>query len=923
MQASSRGEPSEYKLEFFTDNGFMRKRCKVCGAYFWTLDPGREVCEDTPCVTYRFHEVPRRVGSMSVRDVRERFIKFFERNGHTPVKPRPIVARWRDDLYLTIASIVVFQPFVTSGLVPPPANPLVISQPCIRLEDIDNVGITFGRHLTSFEMAAHHAFNYPGRTVYWKNRTVELAYRFFTEEIGIPPDEIVFKESWWEGGGNAGPSFEVTVGGLELATLVFMQYRIRGGEYEPIPLKIVDTGYGVERIAWFTQRESYTAFDAIFRGLVDKFREKLGVDKPPMKIMRGGLRLAGRLNPDNPESVEEFYRKLSVEAGYSVEELKQILLEQIAVYGLLDHTKTLALMLGDGIVPSNAGEGYLARLVLRRAMRLMRRIGVEGGLEELVDMQIDFWGRDFPQLAEHRDYILDAIRYEEDRYRQTLSKGEILIKRMLRKKRRLSLDDLILLYESHGLPPDLVADKAAEMRVEVHVPANFYSLVASRHKAPRTIRRKDTPGIPRAVAEWASRFEETRRLFHEDPYARRFKAKVLGVKDGYIILDQTAFYPRGGGQDADTGLLVSGNLSLRVVDTVKVGGVVLHRVDPAGLPPGLKGRIIEGVIDWERRYQLMRHHTATHIILGAARRVLGDHVWQAGAEKTVEKARLDITHHKPLTKSQVAEIERLANKVILERRRINTRMMERNTAEETYGFRLYQGGVPPDPVIRVVEIEGWDVEACFGTHLSNTGEVGAIKIINVDKIQDGIVRLEYVAGTRVAEEYGRLEGLVEEAARLVDASPRELPRRLSKVLQEFGEAKRRLSEYRRMFVESSVREAEENARRLGRILFYAWAPVIQDEDAVREALRRMTDSNPEIVVLAAYRRGKQTIVEAAAGSIAVERGFDASRMLALLLGRIGGRGGGRRGHATGFTSMRPEIVVEEAWRLAEETYGSA
>lgn len=193
---------------------------------------------------------------------------------------------------------------MTSGLVPPPANPLVISQPAIRLEDIDNVGITFGRHLTTFEMAAHHAFNYPDKEVYWKEKTVELATRFFTEELGIPEEQLNFKESWWEGGGNAGPCLEVTVGGLELATLVFMQYKKEdNGEYSPLPLRIVDTGYGVERLAWVTQKTP-TAFHAIYGELVYKFFKKVGVDYVDETMLKHASRLAGRIDPDNPETVK-------------------------------------------------------------------------------------------------------------------------------------------------------------------------------------------------------------------------------------------------------------------------------------------------------------------------------------------------------------------------------------------------------------------------------------------------------------------------------------------------------------------------------------------------------------------------------------------------------------------------------------------
>jgi len=569
-------DPGVYRLEFFGEKGFQRREGKRCkGEYFWTLNPEYEEPQDAPCVDYWFDKIPSR-SPMTVGEARREFIRFFEEHGHTPVRPRPVVARWREDLYLTIASIVVFQPHVTSGLVPPPANPLVISQPSIRLEDIDNVGVTIGRHLTSFEMAAHHAFNYPDKQVYWKEETVRLAFEFFTERMGIPPEHIVFKESWWEGGGNAGPSFEVVVGGLELATLVFMMYKVEDGRYEEIPLKIVDTGYGVERLAWFT-RKTPTAFHTIYGDLLPRYRRLLGLEEPPERLLWAAFRAAGRLDPEDPESLRSYFAEVASRAGLSVEEARDILTREARVYSVLDHAKTLALMLGDGIVPSNTGEGYLARLVLRRALRQLRLLGVEVDFAELVDMQIEYWGRDFPQLVENRDYILDATRWEVKRFEETLRKGESLVLKLLKKKKTLTLDDLIRLYDSHGLPPEIVAEVAARRGVKVEVPHNFYSIVAARHKAPSKVRKVgEKAALPEEVVEWARSLPPTRKLYYEDSYLREFASRVVAARGPYVVLEATAFYPTGGGQLHDTGVLRAGGREYRVVRVEKVGDVVVH-----------------------------------------------------------------------------------------------------------------------------------------------------------------------------------------------------------------------------------------------------------------------------------------------------------------------------------------------------------
>jgi alanyl-tRNA synthetase len=256
----------ECDLNFFKKNGFTRKKCPSCNSYFWTLDKNAKLCGDRPCVEFSFIGKPIGKKQLSLSEVRNSFLSYFEKNKHSILsypgtgQRCPVIARWRSDIYLTIASIADFQPHVTSGEVPPPANPLVISQPCIRLNDLEEVGVS-GRHLTIFEMMGHHAFNKNTDEVYFKEDTLKFCDEYFTKNIGIPRKSINYKEQLWDGGGNAGPCLEVLAGGLEIATLVFMnlkedvkgEFEIQGKKYSKNPLNIVDTGYGLERIAWCTQ----------------------------------------------------------------------------------------------------------------------------------------------------------------------------------------------------------------------------------------------------------------------------------------------------------------------------------------------------------------------------------------------------------------------------------------------------------------------------------------------------------------------------------------------------------------------------------------------------------------------------------------------------------------------------------------------
>ncbi|MCE4615217.1 MAG: alanine--tRNA ligase [Desulfurococcales archaeon] len=895
------GEASEkeYALKFFKDNGFKRYKCKVGKEYFWSLGE-HETCQDAPCTEYWFDKIPS-IRRLSVKEARELFLGFFERNSHTRLEPRPVVARWRDDLFLTIASIVVFQPHVTGGLVPPPANPLVISQPSIRLEDIDNVGLTIGRHLTSFEMAAHHAFNYPDKMIYWKEKTVEYAYQFFTEEMRIPRELITFKESWWEGGGNAGPSFEVAVGGLELATLVFMKYKITDKGYEEIPIKIVDTGYGVERLSWFTAKTP-TAFHAIYGELLAKFRNNLAIEEPDESILWKAYKAAGRLDPENPQSIKQYFKRISKETGLSIEHIKENLDRERALYSILDHTKTIVLMLGDGIVPSNTGEGYLARLVVRRALRQLWKIKAENSLQELIEMQIDYWKNSFPRLIGSRDYILDAVAYEENKYRETLRKGISIALKIVQKSKRITIEDLIKLYESNGIPPDLIAEEAKKNNLEIDVPENFYSIVASRHESQTKLGKKsgeDKGQLPGNIIDWASQFPATKRLFHEDSYRREFYGKPIGYNGVYLILDQTAFYPIGGGQDYDTGTITTESGQYEVKGAYKTrGDVIIHVLDKPFKPANL----VHGKIDWIRRYRLMRHHTATHVVLGAARRVLGKHVWQAGAEKTVEKARLDITHHKPLNQEQISEIERLANYIVDCRKKVSTFIFDRNTAEEKYGFGLYQGGVPRTPYIRVVDIDGWDTQACFGTHLQNTGEIGGIKIVNVERLADGIIRLEYVAGTRVAEKAGEYDKVLSSVGELLKSDKENLPIRVRKLIEYERMLESSLNKYRKVYVDFLTRSVIE----IKSVELLVFEPLEKEQKAVQDILKQVTSSRERLVALAILNIGdSHQIFIALSGKAA--RTITAKEIARKLLELIPGKGGGGKT----FASIRIQEQMEK------------
>ncbi|PLJ77303.1 alanine--tRNA ligase [Infirmifilum sp. SLHALR2] len=873
-------------LPFFVENGWVKKTCPVCGRVFWTLNPEREKCGDQPCEPYSFIGQKVGVSVDSISEVRRMFIDFFEKRGHTSVRRYPVVARWREDVYLVGASIYDFQPWVTEGLVPPPANPLVISQPSIRLTDVDNVGKT-SRHLTGFEMMAHHAFNFPGVNIYWANETVEFAYELFTRVYGVKPEEITFIYDMWSGGGNAGEDYEVIVRGLEVATLVFMHYKTdESGGLIPISNRIVDTGYGLERIYWLLTG-AYNVYEAVFPEIVEYLRVKSGLERPQEEIMSKVARASGSLDYKKPLEALATLSNIAKSVGMSVNELKRYLEPYEAIYAIADHTRTLMWMIGDGIVPSNTGAGYLARLLIRRSLRYMRKLGLEMKLSDIIAKQIEKWRNDFPEYSEVQEDILDIIDYEEDRFRETVARGEKVIEEIIKDSldkgvKEIPGDTLLKLYESHGIPPEFLEERAAQRGLTVNT-VGFYSKLAelkgrSAQAFKEAVRMQIDPSLVQG-------FPPTRKLYYENEKLFEFTAKVVGIIDGkYLVLDQTALYPEGGGQLADTGYLEFDGQRCEVVHVLKVGDVILHEV--RGELPAV-GSTLRGVVNISRRLNLMRHHTATHVILGALRKVLGKHVWQAGALKTEDYVRFDFTHHKPITPEQAQQIELLANRVVWENRRVIKRFIGRTEAEQKYGFTLYQGGVVPEKVLRVVEIEGWDAEACGGMHVDNTGEIGLIKIVGFEKIQDGVVRVVFKAGEPALRYVQSRDSLVSALKELLKAPEETLVEKVAELLSRVDHLEKEVKRLKEQTLIGSLQQTVAPALTIGETEVYLIDSADADPREVATTLGRL---KPNAVVVAYGKDGKIAIK---VGDRALST-YDARDVGRKLCEKLGGRGGGVR-----------------------------
>jgi len=910
----------EYYVPFFDEQDYVRKLCPKCGEYFWTLISDMETCGEASsegCAFYTFINNSPTRKAYSLREMREAFLSFFEKRGHKRMKPYPVVARWRDDLYLTSASIVDFQPYVTNGIVPPPANPLVISQPCIRLVDVDNTGPTFGRHLTFFEMGGHHAFNYPNKEVYWKDETVRYHHEFVTRELGIPSEEVIYKEDVWSGGGNAGPDLETIVRGLELATLVFMKFKVINDGFVELPIRTVDTGYGIERYAWLSQG-SVSGFHAVYGEILYDIFKMADIGPIDYKLLAKVAKFSGTFSLEKSAQRGTSWNRVAEHVDMSSSKLAEILQPIENAFAVADHTKSLAFMLAEGVVPSNVQEGYLTRLLIRRTYRLLKALNIENRLDDIINLQIREWSEDFPYLKEMRAEILEMLSVERQKFEQTLKRGNTLVMRIAQDlkskgKRRIPPETLLELYDSHGLPPEAVRDSAVKAGIDVETPEDFYKMVAELHlQAP-----------PKEVAaderlELVADMPETRLLYYENAYLTEFEAKVLRVlSNNQVVLEQTIFYPEGGGQPADKGVLEFNGNKAEVVDVHKVGKVIIHLLKGAVLKEGEK---VKGQIDWNRRSYLMRAHTATHLIMGAARRVLGQHVWQTGTQKNVKQARLDISHYQRLTPKEVDKIETLANQAVIDTIPVETRWLSRDEAESKYGFRLYQGGAVPGKEIRVVKVGDWEVEACAGTHVKNTGEIGFIKILHTERIQDGVERIVYSAGRYAVEASQEKEELLRKLSETLNAPLEKLLPTTKRLIKEWKKVRREKRQVVEKVLTMSYGIDNKGAKKIDDLEFIQKEFEMMDVDLMIKTASALTKKSLKAVVLLYGKDEKNARFVVMAGKTAINKGVNADEIAKAAAKTIGGGGSGRPEFAQGGGTKVNKL--SDAIKKAEEVLRS-
>lgn len=618
-------------------------------------------------------------------------------------------------------------------------------------------------------MIGLQVFNSPQKYVYFCEECVEYNMKWLFEELKISPDDVTFIEDVWCGGGNLGPSIEFFIKGLEVGNMVFTQFKIVDfvkGEFEPLKHQVIDVGIGLERIPWLINGSTTSYLDA-FPSAVKFLQGKLNVTLEN-EVIKKFAPYCCLLNLDECSDVNSTWEKIAKECGV---ENKEVLLKSIQpvrdLYIVADHSRTMLIAIYDGALPSAVGGGANLRNIVRRMFSILTKngwfdkIGGMDGLMELFECHKKDLSKLYGEFEEYKSFR-KIIEMEYQRWLTTDSEAAQKVKSLLKKKKNvLTVDDWIVAMKSYGLSPDKINEISG-----LPIPDNLYTKLAE-------LEDQRVKLLPTQLYETAE-FPETKELFYDNCGAiREFDSEIIGVIEkltdngkstgsfNLVLLKESAFYPIGGGQDNDIGKMTINNVTYDVTYVEKVGKCILHHLNKSlDDHDKLKGVKVHCSIDDARRNQLTCHHTATHIIHQAARHVLGPHVWQNGARKTVEEAHLDITHFASITREEERQIEEYANECVRKNLIVNKFNLSKEEAEKKYGFSLYQGGVVAGHTVRVVDIDGWDTEACCGTHVNHTAEIGLIRIVKTNRISDGVVRIRFVAGDAAYKNMSIEENLV-------------------------------------------------------------------------------------------------------------------------------------------------------------------
>ncbi len=858
-----------------------------------------------------------------LNDIREKYLSFFESKNHTRMASASLVPQGDKSLLLINSGMAPLKKFFLGQAVPPNKR-VTTCQKCIRTPDIESVGKT-ARHGTYFEMLGNFSFG-----DYFKTEAIEWAWEFLTKTLEIPADHLwitIFesddeaeqiwekhigipheriirlgkKDNFWEhGSGPCGPCSEIHFDRgdaygpfesfeqasdcdrvIEVWNLVFSQFDSDGnGNYAEMETKNIDTGMGLERLACAMQ-----GVDNIFE--VDTVQN----------IMKHISSIAGVSYKTNPKS-------------------------DVSLRVITDHIRSTTFMVGDGIMPSNEGRGYVLRRLLRRAARHGRLLGITRPfLCEVCDTVINENAGAYPELAEKRDYIKKIIGVEEEAFAKTIDKGTELLNQFTEKLSAdgstvLSGDDAFKLSDTYGFPIDLTIEICEEKGLTVDT--ERFTELAKEQRA-----KAKADHLAKAGSSWADnsiRVDAPKTVFTGYTDFTAENAEILAIyKDGQeveaasegddvvIVLDKTPFYAESGGQVGDTGVLMCGENTAVVADTIKSEGHFLHiaAIEQGSLSKGDK---ILAEIDKERRLSIMRNHTTAHLLQYALREVLGDHVHQAGQLVNDKACRFDFNHFSAMTDEEIAKVEEIVNAEIMSALPVTMEEMSIDEARKLGAMALF--GEKYGDTVRVVTADK-SIEFCGGTHISNTSQIGLFKIISESSVAAGVRRIEAATGLGVLEILnGYKDAVIRSAKALKLANVNELPEKCASVYAESKEKDKKLESLTQQIANAKVAAIFDGAEEVNGVKVVSAMLTGTAPDALRKLGDSLKDKNEDIIALFAGVVEDKGTFYCVCTPGAVKKGANAGKIVQRVSAVTGGKGGGRPDSA--MAGVGKTYMVDEA-----------
>ena len=839
---------------------------------------------------------------MTGNEIREKFLKFFQDRQHLMLPSASLIPQDDPTLLIIGAGMAPFKPFFT-GKMKPPATRITTCQKCVRTGDIENVGRT-ARHHTYFEMLGNFSFG-----DYFKKEIIPWSWEFLTKElelpadklwitihteddeahdlwreVGVPEERIVrLDDNWWEiGSGPCGPDSEIhidlgpergcgkpTCGPgcdcdryLELWNLVFTQFnQMPDGTYPPLKSKNIDTGAGLERLA------------SVIQGKPSNFETDL-----MFPIIEYACKVAG------------------VEYGKDAD-------TDVSLKVIADHARSMTFMIGDGILPSNEGRGYVLRRILRRAVRHGRLIGISDKfLAGAVDVVISMFGHVYTNLSEKRDYIQKVIDMEETSFLRTLKQGSELLNEEIAKlkaegKTVLDGATAFKLNDTFGFPWELTAEILEEQGLTMDKEGFDAALEVQRQMARDA--RNDKAGRPvvyetKGVDVAALKVDESETNGTiVQMYPAHDAQAIESAEDGSevaVICDVTPFHAEGGGQLGDIGTITAptGVISVNVTKKLPDGAVIMIGSVTEGTVS--VGDAVTFTVEMGRKNDIARNHTATHLLHAALKQVLGDHVNQAGSYVGPDRLRFDFSHFSQVTEEELKEVEAIVNEQILASKAVEIEELPIEEAKKKGAMALF--GEKYGDIVRVVTVPGFSMEFCGGSHVENTAKIGMFKIVSEGSSGAGVRRIEAVTGHGAVAHVNETEEMVKGLAASMKCRVADVPTRLEALQAELKAAQKKAEELAGEIAKAQVSDVADKVKDVKGVAVLAQKVNADSMDALRNLGDQMRDKVGGVVVLAAAIGDKVSILTMATKD-AVAKGVHAGNVVKAVAKICGGGGGGR------------------------------